>query len=60
MTDKMQDVCESRGKQPGMLCQTSHRKHLIIAVRNNNTVPSENLTHPKELKKQDNEERLNN
>ena len=33
---------------------------LTVAARISNTVPSENSTQPKEFKKQDNEERLNN
>ena len=37
-----------------------HIEPFIIAVRISNTVPSENATQPKELKQQDNEERLNN
>ena len=37
-----------------------HIKPLIAAVRIRNTAPAENSSQPKEFKKQDNEERLNN
>ena len=37
-----------------------HIEPLIVAVRISNTVPSKNSTQPKNFKKQDNEERLNN
>ena len=37
-----------------------HIESLIVAVRIRNTVPSKNFTQPKEFKKQDNEERINN
>ena len=36
-----------------------HIEPLIVGVRISNTVPSENFTQPKECKRQDNEERLN-
>ena len=39
---------------------TSHLTFIVVAARISNTVASENSTHPKEFKKKDNEERLNN
>ena len=55
----MQDVYESRTKQPSMIFK-HHIEPLIIAVRINSTISRENSTHPKKFKKQDNKGRINN